>query len=153
RSLRMILILFAPLFCGLYLTSDLVVALLLGEKWAPAAPTLAALAPAGFFLCVYSFISAVLLGAGNAARQFKLTLFCGIAMFVGALVGTLFGTPGVGAGVSLGAAVLAPFYLLSLTSELKVRPTVLSSIVITPVASIAAMALAVVGVRSQIASF
>lgn len=153
RSLRIMIATLAFVFCGLALTADLVTAILLGPKWADTAPVLAALAPAGFLTCLYSFLGAVLLGLGNSTRQLTLSLFAGIAIFIGAVVGSQFDIVGVATGVSLGAAVLVPSYIRALAGELKVSVSSIVSSVLTPPAAAAVMVLAVLGVRLEIAHF
>jgi len=150
-SFRILLTVLALTFCGLGLTADLVTDLLLGAGWSDTAPMLAALAPAGFFVCLYSFLGAVLLGSGNSSQQFKLTLFCSLAMVIGALSGAQFGPLGVALGVSLGAAALAPFYLRSLAHELgaSVASFVLTSV--APLTAACVMVLTVAGIRMEIA--
>jgi PST family polysaccharide transporter len=150
-SLRIIVTALAFLFCGLALTADLATAILLGPKWSDTAPVLAALAPAGFFICLYSFLGFVLLGFGNSARQLTLSLTCSAAIFIGAAVGTRFDIVGVGTGVSLGAAALVPAYVHALSSELRMSASAVLSNVIAPPAAAAAMALTVLGVRLEIA--
>src|SRR5882672_6254792 len=148
RSLRMIVLALALLFCGLYLTADLATDLLLGSKWAETAPVLAALAPMGFCLCLYSFMGAVLLGLGNSGRQFRLTLLCSVAMVIGSAAGTHFGVTAVATGVSLGAAALAPLYFQALAGELRLpMPEVLSTVGAAPLATLV-MACAILAIRS-----
>src|SRR5205807_1441685 len=72
RGLRGVATVVGPMFGGLAMVADLAVRLLLGAKWAPAAPALAFLAPAGFLLCFYSIIGAVLMGLGRAEWQLRL---------------------------------------------------------------------------------
>ena len=152
-SLRVIVAALAFLFCGLALTADLTTAILLGPKWSDTAPVLAALAPAGFFICLYSFVGNVLLGLGNSARQLTLTLLCSAAIFIGAAVGSRFDIVGVGTGVSLGAAALVPAYLHALSSELRISISAIVSNIIAPPAAAAAMILTVLGVRLEITHF
>jgi polysaccharide transporter, PST family len=152
-SLRVIVAALAFLFCGLALTADLTTAILLGPKWSDTAPVLAALAPAGFFICLYSFVGNVLLGLGNSARQLTLTLLCSAAIFIGAAVGSRFDIVGVGTGVSLGAAALVPAYLHALSIELRISVPAVVSNVIAPSAAATAMILTVLGVRLEIAHF
>jgi PST family polysaccharide transporter len=150
RSLRMIVLALALLFCGLYLTADLATDLLLGAKWVETAPVLAALAPMGFCLCLYSFMGAVLLGLGNSGRQFRLTLLCSVAMVIGSAAGTQFGVTAGAAGLSLGAAALAPFYFQALADELRLpMSAVWSTAGAAPVATVV-MACAILVVRSEI---
>jgi O-antigen/teichoic acid export membrane protein len=152
-SLRIIVAALAFLFCGLALTADLATAILLGPKWSDTAPVLAALAPAGFFICLYSFLGAVFLGLGNSARQLTLSLLSSAAIFIGAAVGTRFDIVGVGTGVSLGAAAMVPAYVHALSRELKISVSTVVSNVIAPPVAAAAMVLMVLGVRLEIAHF
>lgn len=152
RTLRMTVMVLAPLFCGLSLTADLATDVLLGPKWAEAAPAFGALAPGEFFLCLYSFVGAVMLGIGSSSRQFWLTLTCGAAMIAGSTAGTPFGILGVAMGLSAGAALLLPFYLLSLSSKLRLPLQTILSAMIAPLAATIAMACVVVAVRAQISS-
>jgi PST family polysaccharide transporter len=152
-SLRIIIAALAFLFCGLALTADLATGLLLGPLWADTAPVLAALAPAGFLICLYSFMGAVLLGLGNSARQFTLSLLCGLAIFIGAAVGTRFDIVGVATGVSLGAAALIPAYVKSLSSELRTSAAAIVSNTVAPPAAAVVMILTVLGVRLEISHF
>lgn len=153
RSLRIMVAALAFLFCGLALTADLATDLLLGPKWADTAPVLAALAPAGFLICLYSFMGAVLLGVGNSPRQLTLSLLCGLAIFIGATVGAQFDIVGVATGVSLGAAAMVPAYLRSLSSELGLSTSsIVSNIVASPAAAVT-MVLTVLGVRLEISHF
>jgi PST family polysaccharide transporter len=153
RSLRIMAAMLALLFCGLALTADLATTLLLGARWADTAPVLAALAPAGFLICLYSFMGAVLLGAGNSARQFTLSLLCGIAIFIGSVLGTLFDTVGVAIGVSLGAATLLPSYFRALARELRTTASTIASNLSAPAIASLAMMFAFLGVRSEISHY
>jgi len=153
RSLRIMIAVLAFLFCGLALTADLATDLLLGPKWADTSPVLAALAPAGFLICVYSFINAVLLGLGNSARQFLLSVFCGLAVFIGSLVGSQFDVVSVATGVSLGAAALAPAYVHALSTELRTSVWSIVSKIVAPPAAALAMVLTVLGVRLETTHF
>jgi hypothetical protein len=104
----------------------------------------------GFCLCLYSFIGAVLLGLGNSGRQFRLTLLCSAAMFVGSAARTHFGVTAVAAGLSLGAVALAPFYFQALAGELRLpMPAVWSAAGAALVATVV-MACVILVVRSEI---
>lgn len=119
-SFRGVVAVLAPLFCGLALVAHLAVQLLLGDAWAQTAPILVLLAPAGFFLCIYSFIGAVLMGLGRSELQFKLIIFCGVFLGLGTLLGARHGGEGVAAGFSVGAACAAPAFLWVLAKDLHV---------------------------------
>jgi PST family polysaccharide transporter len=147
RTLRMIVSVLAPLFVGLMLTSDLQVALFLGPKWGGAAPVLAALAPAGFFLCLYSVMGAVLMGLGRSDLQFRLALAGSCAMLVGVAVGVHFGLWAASFGVSLGSAAAAPLYVLVLAHQLKAHARRLASTLWWPALATAAMTVAVSAIR------
>jgi O-antigen/teichoic acid export membrane protein len=153
RSLRIMVTALAFLFCGLALTADLATGLLLGPRWADTAPVLAALAPAGFLICLYSFMGAVLLGLGNSARQLTLSFLCGVAIFLGSVAGAQFDIVGVATGVSLGAAALVPVYIHSLARELRISAMSIMAGIVTPPAAAAVMILTVIGVRFEISHF
>jgi PST family polysaccharide transporter len=150
-SFRILLTALVLTFCGVSLTADLVIHLLLGTNWSDTGPVLAALAPAGFFVCLYSFSGAVLLGSGNSRQQFKLTLLCSLAMVVGAVIGSQFGPSEVALGISLGAAALAPLYLRSLARELRASLASFALTSVAPLTAACVMILTVSGVRMEIA--
>src|SRR6185437_4814420 len=87
RGFRGVVTVLAPLFCGLALVAHLAVLLLLGPAWAATAPILTLLAPAGFFLCVYSFIGAIFMGLGRSEYQFRLIVLTGLFLAAGTLIG------------------------------------------------------------------
>lgn len=150
RTVRLMVSVLAPLFCGLALVADLLIALFLGYKWHGAAPVLAGLAPAGFFLCLYAVIGAVLMGLGRSDLQFRLSLACGVAMLVGVAVGARFGLEGATAGVAIGAASASPFYLATLRGQLRVGWIRMASDVAWPLAATGVMALAVLLARREL---
>ena len=152
-SLRIMVAILAFLFCGLAVTADLATSLLLGPRWSDTAPMLAALAPAGFLICCYSFMGAVLLGAGNSARQFTLSLLCGVAIFTGSVIGSTFGEVGVAIGVSLGAAALLPSYFRALASELHTTAAVIASNLVAPAIAAVVMFVVMLAVRWEISGY
>lgn len=149
RSLRGVTSAVAPIFAGLAMVADLIVKLLLGPKWAGSETVLALLAPAGFFLCFYSIISAVLMGLGHSQSQFRLTVLSAIAMSAGALVGGRFGVAGVAAGLSVAGVVLAPAYIGVLAGRLGLAPTALARECAAPLLASGLMMLAVAAARIQ----
>jgi O-antigen/teichoic acid export membrane protein len=149
-GLRVMLILLAPLFCGLMLTADLVTGVLLGPTWIATAPALAAFAPCAFLLCIFGLISAALLGEGKSDRVLRLTLVCGAAMSLGTLGGAQFGIVWAAAGLSLGVVVVAPAYFASLSQVMKIGFSRLWSATATSLVATAAMAVAVLFVRGEI---
>jgi O-antigen/teichoic acid export membrane protein len=140
----------APLFGGLAMVADLAIKLLLGAKWAPAAPILALLAPAGFLLCFYSIISAVLMGLGRAEWQLRLTVLSGATMGLGTLIGVRHGPAGVAVGLSIGAILVGPAYLWVLARQLDMSVRRLAGEFAAPLLATLAMMLAVAVARLRL---
>lgn len=151
HPMRMLVLALAPLFAGLALIADVAVSVLLGAKWEGTAPVLAALAPAGFLLCLFSIVGATLMGLGRPDRQFRLTLGIGAAILVGAAGGAAFGLTEVGLGVSLACAVAAPWFVRALCQELRIAPAELLSGMGGPAFATAGMAIVVLLVRRAVA--
>lgn len=152
RSLRIIMLGLMPVFCGLILVADVAVSVILGDQWTRTAWTLARLAPAGFLLCLYSFMGAVLMGMGQPGKNFRLTLSLGIAMTAGAAFGAQFDTVRAAAlGIVGGALILSPFYLRAFIRELDVKARDLGPVVIPPLVATTVMAGVVLGVRYETA--
>jgi PST family polysaccharide transporter len=150
RGLRGIVTALAPLFCGLALVAHVAVLLLLGPAWAPTAPILMLLTPAGFFLCVYSFTGAIFMGLGRSHYQFRLTVLSGCFLAAGALLGAHYGGKGVAAGFSIGAALVAPVYLLTLSRLLLTPVRVILHEVVSPLVATLAMAVAVIALTQRL---
>lgn len=121
RTMRLVVLIVAPLFGGLALISDLLVETLLGDKWQGTAPALAMLSTAGFFICLYQLFGAVLMGLGRADLQFRLSLLVGGGMTTGAVIGQQFGLTSAALGVGLGMSLALPAYLVVLSRQLGVR--------------------------------
>jgi PST family polysaccharide transporter len=151
-ALRLLLTVLTPLFCGLCLTADLITSILLGERWIATAPALAALAPGALLFCIYGFISSALLGVGSADRSFKLTLHCGIAISVGALIGAQFGIVGAAAGLSLATIAIAPLYIRALIRKLGLSFSQIISTSAIGILGTATMAVVVLLIRHEAAS-
>lgn len=149
RGMRGVASAVAPLFAGLAMVADLVVRLLLGPKWAGSETALALMAPAGFFLCYYSMVSAVLMGLGQSRAQFHLTVLSALAASAGALIGGRFGVPGVAAGLSLAGLAVAPAYIRALANALDMKPLALAGEALPPLAAAGLMMLAVAVARTQ----
>jgi PST family polysaccharide transporter len=150
RGLRGIVTALAPLFCGLALVAHLAVQLLLGPAWAPTAPILMLLAPAGFFLCVYSFIGAIFMGLGRSHYQFRLTVLSGCFLAAGTLLGARYGGEGVAAGFSIGAVLVAPVYLIALSRLLLTPIHAILHEVVSPAVATLAMAVAVIALTQRL---
>lgn len=152
-GLRGVITVLAPLFCGLALVSSLAVKLVLGPAWAETAPILALLTPAGFFLCVYSFIGAILMGLGRSEQQFRLILLSGGFLCVGTLLGARHGGEGVAAGFSLGAALAAPAYLFVLSKQLAISVAAILREALAPVVATLAMAVVVLALLQRLSAW
>ncbi|HEX4191714.1 MAG TPA: oligosaccharide flippase family protein [Stellaceae bacterium] len=150
RGLRGIVTALAPLFCGLALVAHIAVQLLLGPGWAATAPILMLLAPAGFFLCVYGFIGAIFMGLGHSHYQFRLTVLSGCFLAAGTLLGARYGGEGVAAGFSIGAALVAPVYLVTLSRLLLTPIHAILHEVVSPLVATLAMAVAVIALTQRL---
>jgi O-antigen/teichoic acid export membrane protein len=151
RGLRGVATAIAPIFGGLAMVADLAIKLLLGAKWAPVAPVLALLAPAGFLLCFYSMISAVLMGLGRAEWQLRLTVLSGVVMSLAAFIGVRYGATGVAIGLSAGAVLIGPAYLWILAGQLDMSVRQLAGEFAAPLLATLAMMPTVAVARSQTA--
>lgn len=143
RGLRGVVTVLAPLFCGLALIADLLVKLVLGPAWTATGPILTLLAPAGFFLCTYGFIGAVLMGLGRSEQQFRLIVLNGCFLAAGTFLGARFGGEGVAAGFSIGAGLAAPAYLYVLSKQLTTPIAAVAREAVSPLVATLAMALVV----------
>lgn len=151
RGLRGIVTALAPLFCGLALIAGLAVKVLLGPAWTETGPILALLTPAGFFLCVYSFMGAILMGFGRSAQQFRLIVLSGCFLAAGTIIGARYGGEGVAAGFSIGAALVSPAYLMVLSKQLHTPVRVILYETLAPLVATAAMALVLSAVLPRLA--
>ncbi|MBV8975758.1 MAG: lipopolysaccharide biosynthesis protein [Alphaproteobacteria bacterium] len=149
-ALKILLLVLLPLFCGLALTADLLAPIVLGQRWIGTGPALAVLAPGALFFCLYRFATGVLLGKGLSGRAFKLTLLTGAATTLGTLLGVHAGVTGAVAGLSIGAASVAPLYLWSLARPLNVPVGALVAAGRTSVMATAVMAAAMLLLRWQV---
>jgi PST family polysaccharide transporter len=150
RSLRGIVTGLAPLFCGLALTAHLAVLVLLGPAWAPAGPILMLLTPAGFLLCVYSFIGAILMGQGRSEYQFRLNALTGCFLALGTLLGARYGGEGIAAGFSAAALLALPAYLWVLSKQLFMPIRGIAREVAPPLVASLAMAVAVTALMQKL---
>ena len=150
RGLRGIVTILAPLFCGLALTARLAVLVLLGPAWSATGPILVLLTPAGFLLCVYSFIGAILMGLGRSEYQFRLTVLSGCFLALGTLLGARYGGEGVAAGFSIGALLALPAYLFVLSKQLLTPIRGMVREIVSPLVATLAMAVAVTALMQKL---
>ena len=118
-GLRLVSVALAPLFCGLALTADLAVALVLGPKWLPAIGALRWLAGAGFGFGACSIMAAMLTGLGRAGLQLRLSITLGLATILTVGGGVRFGLTPTAAALAGGVALVSAYYLDQLARDLK----------------------------------
>lgn len=143
EGIRSVVTALAPLFCGLALIANLAVKILLGPAWTATGPMLMLLAPAGFFLCTYNFVGAILMGLGRSEWRFRLILLTTFFLAAGIVVGARFGADGVALGFSAGAALTAPAYLLILSKEARISIRSILAETLSPAIATTAMGAAV----------
>jgi O-antigen/teichoic acid export membrane protein len=147
RGLRSVIVILAPIFCGLMLVSDFLVQALFGSHWQATASLLVLLAPAGFLICLYSFVHAVLMGLGQSHLQLRLMLLGGSFMSIATLIGVHFSTAGGAIGLSVGTAAVAPAYVSVLAQELRTSKRVIARAAAAPISASVIMALVVISLR------
>lgn len=152
-SLRILMLVLAPLFCGLALTADLLAPIVLGHRWTGTGSALAALAPGAFLLCLYRFATAVLLGRGRSGRVLKLTLLTGAATSLGTIFGVRHGVTWAICGLSLGGLAVAPLYARSLAQTMRLSFSTLMSAVSTSILAVLSMAMTVLLLRFELGTF
>lgn len=138
-GLRSAITALAPLFCGLALIADLAIQILLGPAWEATGPMLTLLAPAGFFLCTYNFVGAILMGLGRSDWRFGLIVLTSCFQAAGIAAGARFGADGVALGFSAGAALAAPAYLWVLSKEARIGIRSVARETLLPLIGTAAM--------------
>ena len=137
----------APLFCGLALTADLAVALVLGPKWLGAIGALRWRAGAGFGFCICSLMAAMLTGLGRAGLQLRLSLALGLATIVTVGGGVRFGLTPVAAALACGVGLVSAYYLDQLARDLKTPRRRLAGALAPAALGCAALAVVVAAVR------
>jgi len=110
-GLRLGAVALAPLFCGLALVADLVVAVVFGPKWTGAIGPLQLLAGAGFAFCLCSLMSAMLMGLGRAGLQFRLSLLMGASTVATVGAAARFGLEPAAGALACGVAAVGLYYL------------------------------------------
>jgi PST family polysaccharide transporter len=153
KGLRGIVTVLAPLFCGLALVAQLAVTVLLGPAWTATGPILVLLAPAGFLLCIYSFIGAILMGLGRSEYQFRLIVLSGCFLAAGTIIGSRYGGEGVAAGFSIGCVLTIPVYLSVLAKQLLTPARVIAREIAAPLVATLVMALVVATALQRIPSW
>ncbi|MDB5448373.1 MAG: polysaccharide transporter, family, partial [Phenylobacterium sp.] len=109
------------------------------------------LTPSGYLFCVYSVIQAVLMGVGRSAVAFRLVVLGGVLMNIGVAVGSHFGIAAVAIGVSVGTALIGPFYFWALARALRTSSISLMLETAPALAASAGMLLAIFLLRPHLA--
>jgi len=141
----------APLFCGLALTADLAVPLVLGEKWIAAIAPLRWLAGAGFFFCICSIVATTLMGLGRTALQLRLSLTLGATTIVVVAAAARLGLVRVAVALAAGMGGACALYVARLAAALKVGVAALAASFAPALAGCAAMTAALIGLRTVLA--
>lgn len=112
RGLRMalgfVMLLNLPIMAGAALLSDLVILVLFGAKWLPAAPILAILAWSGLFYPVHVLNLQLMLAEGRSATYFRVEIVKKVIGIAGLTIGSFFGIVGL-AYSQLAISILALF--------------------------------------------
>ncbi|HEY8572371.1 lipopolysaccharide biosynthesis protein [Phenylobacterium sp.] len=141
----------APLFCGLALTADLAVPLVLGDKWHGAITPLQHLAAAGFFFCMCSIMATTLMGHGKSGLRLRLSILLGVVVISSVAATVRFGLDIVSAAVALAMGAVACTYIHVLGRDLKMSRRRLVLAFWPAAIGSAAMAAVVVGARTLLA--
>jgi PST family polysaccharide transporter len=109
----------APLFCGLALVADLIVAVILGPKWTGAIGPLRVLPAAGFGFSMCLIIASTLMGLGRSALQLRLALAMGLTTIVTVGGAASFGVVAVSGALACGVWAVGFYYVDQLARDLK----------------------------------
>jgi O-antigen/teichoic acid export membrane protein len=147
-------VLIFPAFAGLLITGDLLLPLMFGERWEPAArlvPYMSAVGPAIFW---YLIVSIGLFAAGRMDRLLHWALLeCGLTLIFGAVGGAFFGLTGLAVGGVLRLYVMTPLGWRWLKRDVGVNPAALLTNALPAFFASAAMAVIVDLTRMLLAGF
>lgn len=94
-AIRLGMLLNVPAMAGLAILSDLVILVLFGEKWLPAAPILSILAIGGMLLPLHVINLQLLLAQGRSGLFFKVEIVKKAVGLIAMIVGSLYGIEGL----------------------------------------------------------
>ena len=101
-----------PFFAGMAIVAPQLIAVLVGDRWAAAAPVLRALCPSGLILCL-GYLDRSLMVALGRPRLALVVTGAGVGLrVVGYLIGVQFGVVGVALGLSITSILFWPSRLL-----------------------------------------
>lgn len=150
-TLRLAITVLAPVFCGLALVSDLAVEVVLGAKWAPAAPVLSALCAAGLAFSVCSVIASMFMGLGRSSLQLRLSAAAGVATVAVVALSVHQGLQFVAWALALVTVSLGLAYVAVLAKVLDLPRLRLAACGIPAAAGAAAMTVALLSLRPLLA--
>ncbi len=145
---RAVLLIGTPVMVGLAVTSDQLVAALLGDAWVSVAGLIRLLAPFGLLqaLCVVN--ASLLLGIGQSGLEFRMTLLRAVSVAAGILVGLHWGTEGVAACVSIGFTIATLVYMRAVMRAGRISLRDLLQTASAPVVACAVLVLGVIALRT-----
>lgn len=153
RTVRMVLLVVAPIYVGLSLTAKPAILTLFGEKWAEMAPFVAGLALAMPFFALQIICSPTTNAIGRP-RIYLTTAFCGAVIFpVLFLIGIRFGPMGLVHAWWVAAPALLAVTLALTLPAICVRLRDLLAAVAPAAAACALMAVAVLAMRGSVAGW
>lgn len=120
KILRSVLMLSMPTIVGLAITTQLSVPLILGSKWMPTADLVVLLAPFGLQQIVTSITTGVIIGLGRSDLILRLSVVSSALTVAAIILGVIFNSRAVAAGVSLTAFVTCFQHLRIITLEYKI---------------------------------
>jgi polysaccharide transporter, PST family len=101
-----------PFFAGMAIVAPQLISVLVGDRWAPAAPVLRALCASGLILCL-SYLDRSLIVALGRPRLALVVTALGVGLrLIGYLIGVQFGLLGVAVGLSITSILFWPGRLL-----------------------------------------
>lgn len=142
----------APIFCGLGLVADIAVDLVLGHKWAPAAPVLTALCLAGFAFSLCSMVAAIFMGLGRSELQLRLSAIAGAVTVATVAVFAHQGLVAIAWAVAAATALVALGYLAVVARVLRLALRQIAAAALPAVTGAGALAIAVLTAREALVS-
>lgn len=101
-----------PIYAGMAIVAPQLISVLVGDRWAPAAPVLQALCVSGLILCLSYLDRSLIVGLGQPRLALVVTAVGVGLRVVGYLIGVQFGIVGVALGLSVTSILFWPGRLL-----------------------------------------
>jgi PST family polysaccharide transporter len=137
-----------PFFAGMAIVAPEMISVLVGDKWAAAAPVLRALCPSGLILCLSYLDRSLIVSVGRPGLALKLTAFGVGLRLIGYIVGVQFGVLGVAVGLSVTSIVFWPCRLLVLRTLTRVSLTMYARRLVPAVVATGVMSAALLPLRA-----